>query len=581
LRTSRLVLVAVVAFVLGGVAYLVWGNRKDSGQFSTDPAERGGTITATYRTEPASFNRHVGTTVAEDLVARLVHGTLVRLNRVTGELEPRVASAWTGSADHLTWTFTLRPDVVFSDGTPLTSADVVFSFQVLYDPAVRSSLATSLQIGGKPMVARAMDEHTVVVVFPSTFGPGIGILDALPILPAHKLRSALEAGTFRDTWGVTTPVRDIVGLGPFVIHEYVSGQRLVFARNERFWRRDDQGRPLPLLDRLELQFTPDQNAEVLRLQAGESDLMTDRVRVEDLTALRDLAARGQIALHDAGVSTAPDAFWFNLDPAADVARDRPWLQNTEFRRAASRAVNRSTLVNQVFLGEAVEIGGPITPGHGPWFLPDLPRPAFDPAAAKTQLAALGLVDRTGDGLLDDEQGRTAAFSVLTQKGHTVRERSAAVIKEHLRQVGLQVDIVALEPRAMIDLWTARTYDAMFFAIEFDSLDPGRHLGFWLSSGPFHFWHAQQASPSTPWEARLDALMTQQSTTADPAERRRLFAEAQRLFAEHEPVLYFAAPKVTIATSARVDGVSASVLAPSVLWNAETLYVHGPTTGARR
>jgi peptide/nickel transport system substrate-binding protein len=584
LKISRLFLTTVAGAVLGfGVYFLVYSGRSAPGPSIESPAN-GGEIVGTYRTEPSSFNRYAPPTppgAADDLIARLIHATLVRLDRTTGRIEPRLARTWTSSPDGLTWTFALRDDVAFSDGTPFTSTDVVFSFQALYDPRVKSEIASSLLIGGQPMRVRALDAHTVAIVFPSPYAPGISLLDALPILPAHKLRAALEAGTFREAWSITTPLADIVGLGPFVLEQYVPAQRLVFARNPKFWLRDAGGRPLPYLDRLELQFTPDQNAEVLRLQAGEADLMTDRVRVEDLASLQSLSARGQIVLHTAGVSISPDMLWFNLAPGSKSARDRPWLQRDEFRHAVSQAVNRTALVNTVFLGEAVEIAGPITPGHGDWFLPDLPRPAFDPAAAAKALAAMGLIDRNGDGLRDDDRGRTVSFALLTQKGNSVRERSAAMIQEQLRQIGVNVDVVAREPRSMIGQWSTGDYEAIYYAIEFDSFDPARNLEFWLSSGPFHFWHPNQTSPSTSWEARLDALMTQQSTTLDSAERHKLFAEAQRVFAEHEPVLYFAAPKIIVATSARVGGVTPSVLAPLVLWNAERLYVDSSAPGARK
>ena len=102
----------------------------------------------------------------------------------------------------------------------------------------------------------------------------------------------------------------------------------------------------------------------------------------------------------------------------------------------------------------------------------------------------------------------------------------------------------------------------------------------MSSGDFHFWNPKQLSPATPWETRLDALMTLQSTTLDRAERRRIFSDAQRLLAEHLPVLYFAAPKVILASSSRVQGIQPSVLAPNVLWNAERLSVSGPPATAR-
>jgi peptide/nickel transport system substrate-binding protein len=581
MRKTGLIIAITTLAVTVAVGLYGWRSGQHTTPSATEGPANGGRIVATYRTEPGSFNRYVSAQAADDLVARLVHATLVRLDRTSGRLEHRLAARWASSPDGLTWTLALRDDVAFSDGEPFSSADVLFSFQALYDPKVDSQIASSLRIDGKPLQVRALDAHTVAVVFPAPYAPGITLLDALPILPAHKLRKALESGTFREAWGLMTPPNEIVGLGPFVLQEHLAGQRLVFAKNPKFWERDASGRPLPYVDQLELQITPDQNAEILRLQAGESDLMTDRVRVEDLASLEALSTRGQITLRPAGVSISPDMLWFNLDPASASAREHPWLQREEFRRAINQAVNRAALVNTIFLGEAVEIGGPITPGHGDWYLPDLAVPAFDPGAAANGLAAMGLVDRNGDGLREDDRGRTASFTLLTVKGHSVRERSAAMIQEQLRQAGVKVDLVPLEARAMIGQWSEGRYDAIYFSIEFDSFDPARNLDFWLSSGPFHFWRPSQPSPGTAWEAKIDALMTRQSTTLDPVQRRQLFADAQRVLAEHVPVLYFAAPKVTVATSARVGGVTPSVLAPNVLWNAERLYVRPGASDQRR
>jgi len=563
----------LVVLVLAGY----WWSRTTPGnsQAGSLTIQNGGRIVSTYRSEPKSFNRYVRSGSADEVISRLIHATLVRVDRKTGKVEPRLARSWTASPDSLTWTFALEPDVTFADGTPFTSADVMFSFQALYDPKLNSGLAASLMIAGKPMTVRALDAHTVVLVFPSTYGPGISLLDSLPILPAHKLKGALEAGTFQDAWSVTAPLADITGLGPFVIREFIPGQRLVFARNPRFWIRDASGRQLPYLDEIELQFAPDQNTEVLRFEAGEADLMTDRVRVEDLAALRDLAAKGRLTLHDAGISISPDALWFNLDPAAKSAHDRPWLQREELRHAIDLAVNRTLIVNTLFLGQAVEVAGPVTPGNADWFSPELPRPAFDPAQAAKQLATIGLVDRNADGFVDDEKGRTASFSVLTAAGNSVRERSVAMIKEHLSKIGLKVEWTALDLGSLFQRWTTGDYDAIYFAIESDAFDPGRNLEFWLSSGPYHLWRPEQTAPSTSWEGRLDTLMTQQSSTMDATQRRQLFADAQRLFAEHAPALYFAAPKVTVASSARLEGISASALIPPVFWNAEVLHVTGP------
>jgi peptide/nickel transport system substrate-binding protein len=576
LRLSRVIPALILA---GGLGVFLLARRADppvsSVNVAADEATPGGLLRVSYKYEPSTYNRFVGADSAQDGVARLIHATLIRLNRATGQLEPRLAREWTSSPDGLTWTLKLREDVVFSDGTAFTAADVLFSFQALYDPKVKSQIGSSLRINDKPLTVRAMNAHTVVIIFPAPYGPGISLLDAVPILPSHKLKAALNAGTFQDAWGLSTPLTEIVGMGPFVLTEYVSGQRMVLTRNPRFWLKDSRGRQLPYLDRIEIQFTADQNADVLRLQSGDLDVMFSTVRFEDLDTLRKLEAQSRVKLHTAGVSIAPDLLWFNLAPKSSPARLRPWLQSEGLRKAISLAVDRQALVNRVFLGEAVPIAGPITPGHGEWYSADAVRPVLDRDAARRALATAGLTDRNNDGMVDDAAGKTARFSIFTSKGSTVRERSAAVIKDQLRQIGLQADVVPMETRAMINAWSSGEYDAIYFGVEFDSFDPARNGDFWSSSGSFHVWNPGQAKPSTTWEGQIDQLMMRQATSMDSVERRRLLVEAERVLAEHMPALFFAAPKVILATSARVRGVTASVLAPYILWNADMLSVTGP------
>jgi peptide/nickel transport system substrate-binding protein len=547
------------------------GSRDSATKVGAGGGAGGGRLTVTYRSEPRSFNRYVSPYIAEETITRLIHATLVRLNRATRQVEPRLAHDWTVSPDGLTWTFHLEPNVSFSDGTPFTSADVLFSFQGVYDPKVESPLASSLTIGGQPLMARAPDEHTVIVTLPGPYGAGVGLLDSLPIYPRHKLQPALAAGAFKDAWGVKTPPADLVGLGPFVIAKYEPGVRIEFARNPHYWRKDAAGHALPYLDGIEMQIVPDQNAEVLRLQSGDVDLTTDQVRAEDLAALRALEAKGVLQLATAGPTISPDVLWLNLTPGAAVAKARPWLQKEELRRAISYAVDRRSIVNTVYLGAAEPIWGPITPGHGEWFQSDLPRTEADRTKAKSLLASIGLTDRTGDGLVDDPSGKTARFSILVPK-HTTRDRVALMIQEQLRQAGLTVDLVATDPRAMAEKFEKGDYDAVYFAFLIDTFEPAPD--FWLSSGPFHVWNHAQKSPATSWEGQIDDLFRKASTTLDANERHRLFGQAQRVFAEHLPAVYFVATNVTVAASARVHGIVPSVLPPPVLWNAEMLSV-GP------
>jgi len=529
----------------------------------------GGRLVVTYRSEPRSFNRYVSPNIAEETITRLIHASLVRLNRGTRQVEPRLAHDWAVSPDGLTWTFHLQPNVTFSDGAPFTAADVLFSFQAIYDPKVDSPLASSVTVGGKPLVARAPDDHTVIVTLPGPYGPGVGLLDSLPIYPRHKLQAALAAGSFKDAWGIKTPVTDIAGLGPFVIAKYEPGVRIEFARNPHYWRKDPAGKPLPYVDAIDMQIVQDQNAEVLRLQSGDVDLMTDQVRAEDLAALRALETKGVLQLATAGPTISPDVLWLNLVPGAAAAKTRPWLQKEELRRAISYAVDRRAIVNTVYLGAAEPIWGPITPGHGEWFQTDVAKTEVDRAKAVSLLSSIGLTDRTGDGLVDDASGKTARFSILVPKS-TTRDRVALMIQEQLRQAGLAVDLVATDPPAMAARFGTHDYDAIYFSFPSDTFEPAPD--FWLSSGPFHVWNPGEKSPETPWERQIDDLFRKQSTTLDPTERHRLFGEVQRVFAEHLPAVYFVATNVTVAASARVRGIVPSVLPPPVLWNAEMLSV---------
>ena len=577
MNLRRILSAAVVMLAAAGIAFWL-----QSASRTADPGvTTGGRLVVAYRAEPRTFNRYVSATVHGQLIAQLTQATLVRVNRATGALEPRLATDWQPSPDGLSWTMKLRPGLKFSDGVPFTSADVVFSFEALYHPTVKSPLAGGMTIKGAPLIVHALDDLTVVLTLPSAYAPGLTLLDALPILPRHKLEPALRAGTFASTWTTATDPREMTGLGPFVLESYVPGERLVFTRNPHFWRQDAGGRRLPYLDAVELQIVPDHNAEMLRLQSGEVDLGTDRLRAEDVAAFETLRAGGQIAVIRAGVSISPEMFWFNLDPGAARAKTRPWLQRDELRLAISHAVDRQAIVDTIFLGAAEPIFGPITPGHGEWHLPDLPPTAHDLDRARTLLAEIGMRDRDGDGTLEDASGQPARFAVTTQKGNTVRERLAAVVQQQVRRVGLVMDVVPVERNALLAQWSTGDYDAILFAAEYDAFDPARNLAFWQSSGGFHVWHPNQKTPATPWEARIDALMAEQAASPDPAARVRLFADVQREFRAHMPVLYFAAPRVYIATSARLQGVIPSVLAPPVLWNAESLSLAAPADAAAR
>ena len=306
-----------------------------SGNVTTSTPSRGGELVSSIRAEPATYNRLVDQAAAGEVLALLIHAPLVHVDRSTDTLEPWLAESWTESPDHLTYTIKLRPGLTFSDGAPFTSADVLFSYRAVYDARVNSALAGDALIDGKPLQFTAPDPATIVLRLPAPFAPGLRLIAGIPILPRHKLEPALAAGTFHDAWSVKTPLTEIVGLGPFVLSEHVPGQRLVFARNPHYWRKDGAGVSLPYLDKLTLVMAS-QAIEALRLQAGEIDLMTNAdIRPEDYAAFKRVADQGRIRLIDNGVGLDPNLLWFNLSRVhADDPRNA-WLRHKAFRQGVS------------------------------------------------------------------------------------------------------------------------------------------------------------------------------------------------------------------------------------------------------
>jgi peptide/nickel transport system substrate-binding protein len=571
LKTLAVLLVLALACLAGWR----WISRRAEPQSSgtrETPIARGGELIASVRSEPTTYSRYApaGGRAATDLLTLLTHAPLVRINRASDELEPWLAESWTASDDGVTYTVRLREGVTFSDGQPFTSADVLFSFRAAYDPALKSALQSSLMVKGKPLAVSAHDARTVVIKFPERFAPGLRLLDMLPILPKHRLETALDAGRLAEEWVPSKPLTDIAGLGPFVLTEHIAGQRLVLTRNAHYFRRDPDGVQLPYLDKLTLSVVSDQNTEALRLQAGETDLMSNgEIRPQDYVGFKRLAGEGRLKLLDVGVGLDPDFLAFNLRPDRSADPRASWLQSRDFRQAISAGVDRRAIVNTVYLGAAEPIYGPVSPGNRTWHASGVSSPTYDPAKARRLLASAGLRDTNGDGQLEDAQGKPARFSILTQGGHN-RERVASVIQEQLRQLGLTVDIVALDQGGLFQRWSAGDWDTMYFGLQASSTDPALNSELWLSSGAFHFWNPSQKAPATEWERRIDALMAEQATASDLPARQKAFAEVQRILSEEVPLVHFVALRVTLATSARVRNPAPALQLPQLLWSADTL-----------
>ena len=138
-------------------------------------------------------------------------------------------------------------------------------------------------------------------------------------------------------------------------------------------------------------------------------------------------------------------------------------------------MDRESFADTVYLGLGEPVFGPITSSNHRWYNPDIEVYRHDVELARTRLSGLGLADVDGDGALEDTSGRPVRFTLLTQRGNSVRERAAAVIAEDLRQIGIAVDVVTLEFGALIERITHMDFDAVYLGFVSSDTDPAANL----------------------------------------------------------------------------------------------------------
>jgi len=183
-------------------------------------------------------------------------------------------------------------------------------------------------------------------------------------------------------------------------------------------------------------------------------------------------------------------------------------------------------------------------------------------------------------VLEDAANRAVSFTAITQTGRPKLERGLAVVRDALKSIGVTMNVATLDGNAVIERILSGKYEAVYFNPQSSDTDPGTNPDFWFSSGAAHFWNPGQATPATEWERRIDELMTRQIASADERERRRLFTDVLRIFAEHQPVLYFAAPKMFVAVSSRIVASPALDMFP-ILWSPDSVAVSPAPAASQR
>ena len=297
---------------------------------------------------------------------RCLSADLIHINRSSLKTEPALAKSWHVSRDGKQYTLQLRRGLRFSDGQPFNADDVIFSFQVYLDEKVDSSQRDLLVVGGKPITVAKVDDYTVRFELAQPYAAAERLFDGVAILPRHLLEKAYRDGTFSQAWNLSMPPSQFAGLGPFRLKEYVPGQRVVLERNPYYWKADRAGNRLPYLDEVVFSFVPSEDAQVIRFQSGEADVLS-RFSADNFAVLQKQQLAKGYHLYDLGAGLEYNFLFFNLNDLGaknlpDIAKKQAWFQDLRFRQAVSAAIDREGIVRLVYSGRATPLWNQGTPG---------------------------------------------------------------------------------------------------------------------------------------------------------------------------------------------------------------------------
>jgi peptide/nickel transport system substrate-binding protein len=547
----------------------------------------GGRLVVSLRGEPKTLNPLIAADARSREVIAVMQADLVHINRATQLTEPALAKSWKVSADGLAYTLVLRQGLKFSDGQALDADDVLFTFRVYLDESVHAPQRDLLIVGGKPIAVRKLDAHTVVFELAKTYGVGERLFDGLAILPRHLLEKPYQEGKLGQIGTLASAADQWAGLGPFRLKEYVAGQRLVLERNPYYWKSDAKGNRLPYVDELIFLFVPNADAQVLKFQAGETDMIS-QLGAENFSVL----SRQQhgYTMVDAGPGLEYNFLFFNLNDTSEktspeTERKQKWFREVKFRQAVSAAVDRQAIVRLVYQGRGSAIWGLVAPGNRRWGNEKLAHPPRSLELARALLKEAGFSWSNGAGgesTLLDSDGRIVEFSILTSSSNADRAKMAALIQDDLKQVGMRVQVVPLEFRSLLDRVTqTKEYDACVMGIASFDADPNSDINVWLSSGGTHLWNPSEARPATPWEAEIDRLIEEQMSARTFPQRKKLYDRAQEILAEYQPMIFLASPNILAGAKNSIGNFHPAVLEPYVLWNVEQIYLKNGMENAAR
>ena len=489
----------------------------EAGELAGKPVYGGRIVQATIG-EPSNLIPRLATDASSSSVTNLLYFSLLRYDKDL-ELVPYAAESVEVLDEGRRLRFVLRRDIVWADGTPLTARDVEFSYRMMIDPNTPTAYAEDY-LAVKEF--RLLDDHTFEVIYDTVFARSL-ITWAGEIVPRHILEEENLLETARS--------RNPVGAGPYVLREWVPGRHLILQANDRYF----EGRPY--IDQVVLRIVPDTGTQFLELKAGNLDMMTltPKQYLFQTTGPRwerdfrkyDYLAFGYTYLG------------YNLR--------HPIFKDKKVRQALAHAINKQEIVDIVLFGLGLPAVGPYKPGT--WvFNENVVDYPYDPELARAMLAEAGWRDEDGDGVLEKD-GRPFAFTIVTNQGNEERAKTAIIIQERLREVGVKVEIRTIEWASFIqEFVNPGRFDALLLGWNI-LVDPDIHT----------VWHSSQMRPNGLnhnfyANEEVDRLLEEGRQTLDLAVRKRVYDRIQEILHEDQPYSFLYVPYALPVVSARIRGI---------------------------
>ncbi|SDF37488.1 peptide/nickel transport system substrate-binding protein [Lentzea fradiae] len=480
--------------------------------------------------EPENLNPILG--YAPDGAAKIFDGLVTRDASLA--LKPALASELpTASEDGLTWTAKLRTDITFSDGTPLTAQDVVFTYKSVLDPKVNSTIASRFDAMSDVV---AVDQQTVEFRLSHPYAPFAQQL-ALGIVPAAKFSGVdVNAAPFN-----TAPV----GTGPYTVAEWRKGDRMVLRANENYWGG------APAIKSVTVVFVPDDNARATRMAAGEFDGTVLPPKLAG--TYRDRAGYK--------IVQSPSADYRGIG----IPSELPLTSSPEVRRAINLGINRQAMIDAVLVGSGTPASTPISPHLKDWYSEDSAFP-YDVAEAERLLDAAGW--RKGADGKRAKDGQPARLPVLYPAPDVLRKELALAAASDIAKLGIDAPVEA----TTFDVMLQRRGEAASVWGGGDPYDP--------DTAAYTLLHSRYAGQdgyvnmSLYRNSTVDTALDTARRSLDPAVRKQAYDDFQRAYAADPGWAFLVFLDHTYVLRDRWNGQETQVephdhgLAHAVWWNLE-------------